>query len=120
MVAAWPWPTTPLLIRIFAAWFSTFSIGLLWFLIDGDWERLALLPCLLLGAAGLDLAALLLHWFQRPGRAQIGPLYAEAPNFAYMVLAELAVATTQASPAHTRLRRSGSPASRFGSGNCLL
>jgi hypothetical protein len=99
-VTAWPWPTTALMTRIFAAWFSAFGVGLLWFLVDGDWGRLALLPRLLLAAAGLDLAVLLLHrgsvttpgpalwlyiahllglmlvggllhWFQRPGREQL-------------------------------------------------
>lgn len=60
-VAAWPWPTTPLITRIFAAWFSAFGVGLLWFLVDDDWERLALLPRLLVAAAGLDLAVLLIH-----------------------------------------------------------
>lgn len=61
VVAAWPWPTTVLMTRIFAAWFSAFGVGLLWFLVDGDWARLALLPRLLVAAAGLDLAMLVLH-----------------------------------------------------------
>lgn len=61
-VAAWPWPTTPLMTRIFAAWFGGFGVGLLWFLVDDDWGRLALLPRLLVAAAGLDLAVLLIHW----------------------------------------------------------
>lgn len=61
VVAAWPWPTTPLMTRIFAAWFSAFGVGLLWFLVDGDWERLALLPRLLVAAAALDLTMLLIH-----------------------------------------------------------
>lgn len=60
-VASWPWPVTPLMLRIFAAWFGAFGVGLLWFLVDNDWERLALLPRLLIGAAGLDLAVLVVH-----------------------------------------------------------
>jgi hypothetical protein len=61
-VARWPWPTTALMTRIFAAWFSAFGAGLLWFEIERDWGRLALLATLLLAAAGLDLAVLLIHW----------------------------------------------------------
>lgn len=60
-VAAWPWPTTPLMTRIFAAWFSAFGAGLLWFQVDRDWSRLALLATLLIAAALLDLAMLLIH-----------------------------------------------------------
>jgi hypothetical protein len=48
--------------RIFAAWFSAFGVGLLWFLVERDWGRLALLATLLIAAAGLDLAVLLIHW----------------------------------------------------------
>jgi hypothetical protein len=48
--------------RIFAAWFSAFGAGLLWFLVERDWGRLALLATLLIAAAGLDLAVLLIHW----------------------------------------------------------
>jgi len=61
-VARWPWPTTALMTRIFAAWFSAFGVGLLWFLVERDWGRLALLATLLIAAAGLDLAVLLVHW----------------------------------------------------------
>jgi hypothetical protein len=61
-VARWPWPTTALMTRIFAAWFSAFGVGLLWFQIERDWGRLALLATLLLAAALLDLAVLLAHW----------------------------------------------------------
>ncbi|HMQ35022.1 MAG TPA: hypothetical protein PKD53_30165 [Chloroflexaceae bacterium] len=60
-VAAWPWPITPLTLRVFAAWFAAFGVGLLWFLADGDWGRLAILPRMLIGAAALALAALIVH-----------------------------------------------------------
>jgi hypothetical protein len=61
IAAAWPWPITILMVRIFAAWFSAFGIGLLWFLIEPDWERLVLLPNMLIATAGLDLVVILLY-----------------------------------------------------------
>lgn len=61
LVALWPWPITTLMLRVFAAWFAGIGAGLLWFLVDDDWSRLALLPRLLIAAAALDLAVLLAH-----------------------------------------------------------
>lgn len=61
-VAAWPWPTGPLMVRIFAAWFGAFGAGLLWFLVERDWQRLHQIPTLMIAAAGLDLLMVLLHW----------------------------------------------------------
>lgn len=61
LVALWPWPITTLMLRVFAAWFAGIGAGLLWFLVDDDWRRLALLPRLLVVAAGLDLAMLLAY-----------------------------------------------------------
>jgi hypothetical protein len=60
-VALWPWPTGILMTRIFAAWFAAFGVGLLWFHIDRDWQRVRLLADLLILAALLDLAMLALH-----------------------------------------------------------
>jgi hypothetical protein len=60
-VAAWPWPITPLMLRIFAAWFSAFGVGLLWFLVERDWRRLALLPTMLIAAGMLDLTVLCVY-----------------------------------------------------------
>lgn len=60
-IAVWPWPLGLLMLRIFAAWFSAFGVGLLWFLVEADWERLALLPTMLIGAAGLELGVLFLY-----------------------------------------------------------
>ncbi len=60
VVAAWPWPTTALMVRIFAAWFSAFCVGLLWTLIDRDWGRLRH-SRLVIGAAVLDLAIAAVH-----------------------------------------------------------
>jgi hypothetical protein len=61
-VANWPWPTSPLMVRIFAAWFGAFGAGLLWFQIERDWQRLHQIPTLMIAAAGLDLLMVLLHW----------------------------------------------------------
>ena len=61
LVAYWPWPTTPLMLRIFAAWFSAFGVGLLWFQFDKDWKRLHLIATLMVAASGLDLLMILLH-----------------------------------------------------------
>ena len=30
----WPWPMTTLMLRVFAAWFTAFGAGLLWFLVE--------------------------------------------------------------------------------------
>jgi hypothetical protein len=67
VAAAWPWPTGALTTRIFAAWFAAFGVGLLWFQVERDWARVHLLADMLILAAGLDLAALLLHRADVPG-----------------------------------------------------
>jgi hypothetical protein len=61
-VTNWPWPTTPLMVRIFAAWFGAFGAGLLWFNVEQDWQRLHHLPNLMIAAAGLDLLMVFVHW----------------------------------------------------------
>ncbi len=61
-VANWPWPTSPLMVRIFAAWFGSFGAGLLWFRVERDWQRLVAIPNLMMAAAGLDLLMLAVHW----------------------------------------------------------
>lgn len=60
-VAGWPWPNTPLMVRIFAAWFIAFGAGLLWFQVERDWRRLQQIPNLMVAAAGLDLLMVLIH-----------------------------------------------------------
>ncbi len=54
-VVNWPWQTSPLMVRIFAAWFGAFGAGLLWFKVERDWRRLSQIPTLMIAAAGLDL-----------------------------------------------------------------
>lgn len=61
VAALWPWPMSMLMLRIFAAWFSAFGVGLLWFHIERDWGRLHLLAKLLIGSAAFDLLMLVLH-----------------------------------------------------------
>jgi hypothetical protein len=61
VVAAWPWPTSALMVRIFAAWFSAFGVGLLWMLVDRDWGRLQHMANLMIAAAMLDLVMLIIH-----------------------------------------------------------
>jgi hypothetical protein len=60
-VAHWPWPTTPLMVRVFAAWFSAFGVGLLWFVVERDWKRLEHVANLMVAAAALDLLIVYLH-----------------------------------------------------------
>jgi hypothetical protein len=60
-VAHWPWPTSALMVRIFAAWFGAFGLGLLWFRVEHNWQRLHQIPTLMIAAAGLDLLIVLLH-----------------------------------------------------------
>jgi len=60
-VANWPWQTSPLMVRIFAAWFGAFGVGLLWFKVERDWRRLSQIPNLMIAAAGLDLLMVFVH-----------------------------------------------------------
>lgn len=60
-IAYWPWPMTPLMLRIFASWFGAFGVGLLWFRIDREWSRLQHIANLMIAAAGLDLVMLYVH-----------------------------------------------------------
>ncbi|MGF1471834.1 MAG: hypothetical protein ACFB50_08855 [Rubrobacteraceae bacterium] len=61
VVAQWPWPTSPLMVRIFASWFSAFGVGLLWFVFERDWRRLHLLATMMIAAAGFDLVMVFVH-----------------------------------------------------------
>ena len=61
LVAVWPWPTGVLMVRIFAAWFSAFGVGLLWTLADRDWGRMRYMANLMIAAAVLDFAMLVIH-----------------------------------------------------------
>lgn len=61
VVTRWPWPTSPLMTRIFAAWFAAFGAGLLWFRVERDWGRIRLIPIMMMAASGLDLLMLFLH-----------------------------------------------------------
>jgi hypothetical protein len=60
-VAYWPWSTSPLMVRIFAAWFGAFGAGLLWFQVERDWQRLYQIPNLMIAAAGLDLLMVFIY-----------------------------------------------------------
>lgn len=60
-VVNWPWRTSPLMVRIFAAWFGAFGVGLLWFKIERDWQRLYQIPNLMIAAAGLDLLMVVIY-----------------------------------------------------------
>lgn len=60
-LANWPWPMTPLMLRIFAAWFSAFGVGLLWFWVERDWQRLRHIAHLMVAASGLDLLMIFIH-----------------------------------------------------------
>ena len=72
VVPRWPWPTSPLMVRIFASWFVAFGAGLLWFLVERDWRRVRLVPVLMIFAVTLDLLMVFVH------RADLLPL---GPSF---------------------------------------
>ena len=57
----WPWPMTPLMLRVFAAWFSAFGAGLLWFLVERDWSRLKYVASLMIAASALDLLMIVIY-----------------------------------------------------------
>jgi hypothetical protein len=61
VVAQWPWTITPLMVRIFASWFAAFGVGLLWFWVERDWERVRHVADLMIAAAGLDLLMVFVH-----------------------------------------------------------
>lgn len=52
---------TPLMLRVFAAWFSAFGVGLLWFQVEREWPRLQQIANLMFAAAGLDLLMIFIH-----------------------------------------------------------
>lgn len=57
----WAWRISPLMLRVFASWFSAFGIGLLWFRVEHDWSRLHYIATLMVAASGLDLLMIFLH-----------------------------------------------------------
>ncbi|GAB4581328.1 MAG: hypothetical protein Fur0022_40750 [Anaerolineales bacterium] len=61
IIPVWPWPTSPLMLRIFASWFSAFGVGLLWFYFDRDWQRVKYIPNLMIAASALDLLMIFIH-----------------------------------------------------------
>ncbi|MEZ4709706.1 MAG: hypothetical protein R3A44_21030 [Caldilineaceae bacterium] len=61
VVSQWPWPTSPLMVRIFASWFSAFGVGLLWFGVDREWRRLQYVATLMIAASIFDLAMVVVH-----------------------------------------------------------
>ncbi len=72
VVANWPWPTSVLMVRIFASWFAAFGVGLLWFRVDGEWTRVRLIPIMMIAAAALDLLMVYVH---RADLHPIGPAF---------------------------------------------
>lgn len=61
VIPYWAWSISPLMLRIFIAWFCAFGIGLLWFRVDGDWNRLHYMAKLMIAASALDLLMIFLH-----------------------------------------------------------
>jgi hypothetical protein len=61
VVANWPWQTSVLMLRIFASWFAAFGVGLLWFWIDREWQRVKYVAILMIAASALDLAMVFVH-----------------------------------------------------------
>jgi hypothetical protein len=70
-VENWPWRTSPLMQRIFASWFAAFGVGLLWFWVDRDWNRVRFVAILMIGASALDLLMVFIH---RGDVATSGPI----------------------------------------------
>jgi hypothetical protein len=62
VIAVWPWPISPLMVRVFAAWFTAFAPGLFLFWWERDWNRLYPIASLMIAAAALDL---LMTWVHR-------------------------------------------------------
>lgn len=61
LVSVWPWSIAPLMVRVFASWFSAFGVGLLWFGVERDWGRMRYLASLMIVASVLDLLMIFLH-----------------------------------------------------------
>ena len=49
------------MVRIFASWFAAFGVGLLWFRVERDWERVRHVADLMMATAGLDLLMVFVH-----------------------------------------------------------
>ncbi|HEX2914417.1 MAG TPA: hypothetical protein VH186_26695 [Chloroflexia bacterium] len=94
VIDQWPWPITPLMVRVFASWLSALGAGLLWFAVERDWGRvhnlvnlLSVVPVLtilllllytrdlkpsqvnllpvVIGLISLEICALFMQWWQR-------------------------------------------------------
>jgi len=61
IIPVWPWPIAPLMLRVFAAWFAAFGVGLLWVLRERDWQRFRPVADLMIAAAVLDLVMTFVH-----------------------------------------------------------
>jgi hypothetical protein len=61
VIAVWPWPISPLMVRVFAAWFTAFAPGLFLFWWERDWNRLYPIASLMIAAAALDLLMTVVH-----------------------------------------------------------
>jgi hypothetical protein len=61
VIAVWPWEISALMVRVFGSWFSAFGMGLLWVLVERDWERMYLVANLMIAAAALDLLMTFIH-----------------------------------------------------------
>jgi hypothetical protein len=75
VIASWPWPMTPLMLRIFASWFSAFGVGLWWFWFERDWQRLKYVANLMIAASMLDLLMIFVHRDQLTGEALVVGIY---------------------------------------------
>jgi len=67
VVAQWPWPTTPLMVRVFTSWFSAFGVGLLWFIFERDWRRLKMIATMMVAASAFDLLMIVIFYKDLPG-----------------------------------------------------
>ena len=66
----WPWPISPLMVRVFASWFSAFGVGLLWFYFEKDWSRVYHIASMMIVAAVFDLGLVIVH---RNDLTSVGP-----------------------------------------------
>jgi len=57
----WPWPLSPLMARVFAAWFAALAGSLLWFVRERDWRRVHLVPTWIILSNVAFLALVTVH-----------------------------------------------------------
>lgn len=61
LIGVWPWTISPLMARVFVAWFSALAVSLLWFAREREWTRVQNVADLLIATPIAILLMMLIH-----------------------------------------------------------